>query len=45
VNALHFTTPYIILHEGESLAVANLSYSHYAIDVYVAGYLATVVAP
>jgi hypothetical protein len=45
VNALHFTTPYIILHEGESLAVANFSHSDYAIDVYVAGYLATQVSP
>jgi len=45
VNALHFSTPYIVLHEGESLAVANFSISDYAIDVYVAGYLATTVSP
>jgi hypothetical protein len=45
VNALHFTTSYIILHEGESLAVANFSMSDFPIDVYVAGYLATKVSP
>lgn len=45
VNALHFTTPYIILHEGESLSVANSSISSFPIDVYVAGYLAAQVSP
>lgn len=45
VNALHFTTPYIILNEDESLAVANFSISDFPIDVYVAGYLATTVSP
>lgn len=45
VNALHFSTPRIILREDESLAVANLSISSFPIDVYVSGYLSSRVAP
>ena len=45
VNALHFTTPYIILRAGETLSVANFASSELSIDVYISGYLATTVAP
>jgi len=45
VYAINFTTPYIVLHGGEILAVANFESSDFPIDVYVGGYLAAVVAP
>lgn len=45
VNAISFTTPYIVLAQGESLAIANFESSDFPIDVYVSGYLASSVAP
>ncbi|MBB6086720.1 hypothetical protein [Wenzhouxiangella marina] len=36
---LNFTTPYVILAEGEALAVANSAQSDFAIEVRASGYL------
>ena len=45
VNALHFTTPYIVLEAGESLGVVTNSNSDFPVNVQISGYLAGVVAP
>lgn len=45
VNALHFTTPYIVLDEGESLAVFTNPVSDFPLNLYISGYLAGIVAP
>lgn len=45
-NALRFRTPPIVLREGESLALANASYSQVPIGAYLTGFLSeTVRAP
>lgn len=43
VNALRFRTPYVILHEGETLSVANFDISEFPVDTYVSGFLSPVV--
>lgn len=45
VNALHFTTPYVVLEPGESLGVSTQSNSDFPVNVHISGYLAGVVAP
>jgi hypothetical protein len=45
VNSLHFTTPYIVLDEGESLAVYTGTESDFPVNLFISGYLASVVAP
>lgn len=43
---LQFTTPYIVLREGEMLAVANSTSSDFPIDIRISGHLAeTLTAP
>ena len=46
VQALNFTTPYVILMPGESLSVANFAESDFDIEVRASGFMAqTVVEP
>ena len=42
---LHFTNPYLVFEPGEQISVANNSSSAFPIDVRLAGYLSTIVAP
>jgi hypothetical protein len=42
---LHFTNPYLVFESGEQISVANNSSSAFPIDVRLAGYLSTIVAP
>lgn len=45
-QTLHFTTPYLVLREGETLSVANFASSAFPIDIRISGYLAeTLIAP
>jgi hypothetical protein len=39
VHQMSFTAPYIVLEEGESLAIHNSSESDFPIDAYVSGFL------
>ena len=40
VQVLNFTTPYVVLRQNETLAVANFAESDFGIEVRVSGYMA-----